>query len=108
MSTLEKTLGFTSPQEPPANNTFLPDVAGATPHRMMESDPMELVKLSRSTAITTVSFAVAPALSATVNSNSYTPPTRFVNLVCAISGLTMVDEKGPDTLLHLYLVMLPS
>jgi hypothetical protein len=52
------------------------------------------------TTTVTLSVSVAPALSVTVNLNTYVPCTRLVSAVDALEGSAMVYVAGPLTRLH--------
>ena len=52
------------------------------------------------TVTVTDAVDVAPLLSVTVNSNTYTPSARPVTAVTALLAVVMVSPEGPDTLLH--------
>ena len=62
------------------------------------------------TVICTVSLAIAPLSSVTLNSKIYTPSTKSFTPVCALVGV-MIDGcgcNGPDNFIHWKEVMVPS
>ncbi len=52
------------------------------------------------TVMVTVAVELAPLLSVTFNSNTYTPSAKSVIVVTALPGEEIVAPEGPDTLLH--------